>query len=205
MCDRRRANYWRKEQAIHAIWRVSNEDKLSSIRRGRSNSSLVLRKQEVRKSPYLAKSQPLLPLRSSCSLKSRKKVNRHVLWLTMGQSLLLPVEVAALQNQICAIIRILRSRKGKILQISNSNWQLWLYWLSAFARQSKGRPQEPKAVQKLKSSTERMIKTQVFHKWGLQARVTPEVAQPFLKLKNQAWKSHWACAIWKLSDKLILH
>ncbi len=89
-------------------------------------------KQEVRKSLF-GLSHSHCFLWSWLSKAPEEGHGRPFDW-SHGTSLLLPVEVAALQNRsFCApIIRILRSHRAKrSCKWRDSNWRLWLYWLSA--------------------------------------------------------------------------
>ena len=126
----------------------------------------------------------------------------------MGQSLLLPVEVAALQNQVLRAynqdlaIASSKDLANGVIQIDGYDYIGYLRYPSV----QKTSLQEPKTMQETKPSVEGTIKTSTgIPQVEPQARVTQKSLQPFLKLKNQAWKSLLSLCHLKLSNKLILH
>ena len=116
------------------------------------------------------------------SKKHRKKVMGVLLIGAMGQSLLLPVEVAALQNQVLRAynqdlaITSSKDLENGVIHIDGYDYVGYLRYPSV----QKTSLQEPKTMQETKTSVEGTIKTST----GIlpvepQARVTPEVAPAF--------------------------
>ena len=121
------------------------------------------------------------------SKKHRKKVMGVLLIGAMGQSLLLPVEVAALQNQVLRAynqdlaITSSKDLENGVIHIDGYDYVGYLRYPSV----QKTSLQEPKATQETKSSIEGTIKTST----GIlpvepQARVTPEVAPAFPQVEK---------------------
>ena len=173
-----------KAQVIHAIpEEYQNEDTFY----------LVYKKKEA--------SQPVLPQTGSqevallglsiatasfavllLSKKHRKKVMGVLLIGAMGQSLLLPVEVAALQNQVLRAynqdlaIASSKDLANGVIQIDGYDYIGYLRYPSV----QKTSLQEPKAMQETKPSVEGTIKTSIgIPQVEPQARVTPEVTPAF--------------------------
>ena len=121
------------------------------------------------------------------SKKHRKKVMGVLLIGAMGQSLLLPVEVVALQNQVLRAynqdlaITSSKDLENGVIHIDGYDYVGYLRYPSV----QKTSLQEPKATQETKSSIEGTIKTST----GIlpvepQARVTPEVAPAFPQVEK---------------------
>ena len=121
------------------------------------------------------------------SKKHRKKVMGVLLIGAMGQSLLLPVEVAALQNQVLRAynqdlaIASSKDLANGVIQIDGYDYIGYLRYPSV----QKTSLQEPKTMQETKPSVEGTIKTST----GIlpvepQARVTPEVAPAFPQVEK---------------------
>jgi len=173
-----------KAQVIHAIpEEYQNEDTFY----------LVYKKKEA--------SQPVLPQTGSqevalfglslattsfavllLSKKHRKKVMAVLLIGAMGQSLLLPIEVAALQNQVLlAYNQNLSIASSKdiadgVIQIDGYDYVGYLRYSSV----QKTGSQEAKAIQESQSSVDSNSKTSKgVIEVNPQARVTPEVAPAF--------------------------
>ena len=178
-----------KAQVIHAIPEdYQNEDTFF----------LVYRKKEA--------TQPVLPQTGSqevalfglslatasfavllLSKKQRKKVMAVLLIGAMGQSLLLPIEVAALQNQVLRAYNqdlSLSSSKdlaNGVIHIDGYDYVGYLRYPSV----QKKSLQEPKAIQRIQPSVESSIKTSTgIAQVELQARVTPEVAPAFPQVEK---------------------
>ena len=121
------------------------------------------------------------------SKKHRKKVMGVLLIGAMGQSLLLPVEVAALQNQVLRAynqdlaIASSKDLANGVIQIDGYDYIGYLCYPSV----QKTSLQEPKAMQETKSSVEGTIKTSTgIPQVEAQARVTPEVAPAFPQVEK---------------------
>ena len=121
------------------------------------------------------------------SKKHRKKVMGVLLIGAMGQSLLLPVEVAALQNQVLRAynqdlaITSSKDLENGVIHIDGYDYVGYLRYPSV----QKTSLQEPKTMQETKTSVEGTIKTST----GIlpvepQARVTPEVAPAFPQVEK---------------------
>ena len=178
-----------KAQVIHAIPEAyQNEDTFY----------LVYKKKEV--------TQPVLPQTGSqevalfglslatasfavllLSKKHRKKVMGVLLIGAMGQSLLLPVEVAALQNQVLRAynqdlaIASSKDLANGVIQIDGYDYVGYLRYPSL----QQTSLQEPKAMQETKPSVEGTIKTSTgIPQVEAQARVTPEVAPAFPQVET---------------------
>ena len=121
------------------------------------------------------------------SKKHRKKVMGVLLIGAMGQSLLLPVEVAALQNQVLRAynqdIAIASSKDlaNGVIQIDGYDYIGYLRYPSV----QKTSLREPKAMQETKPSVEGTIKTSTgIPQVEAQARVTPEVSPAFPQVEK---------------------
>ena len=121
------------------------------------------------------------------SKKHRKKVMGVLLIGAMGQSLLLPVEVAALQNQVLRAynqdlaIASSEDLADGVIQIDGYDYVGYLRYPSV----QKTSLQEPKAMQETKPSVEGTIKTSTgIPQVEPQARVTPEVAPAFPQVEK---------------------
>lgn len=121
------------------------------------------------------------------SKKHRKKVMGVLLIGAMGQSLLLPVEVVALQNQVLRAynqdLAIVSSKDlaNGVIQIDGYDYVGYL----RYPLIQKTSLQEPKAMQETKSSVEGTIKTSTgIPQVEAQARVTPEVAPAFPQVEK---------------------
>ena len=121
------------------------------------------------------------------SKKHRKKVMAVLLIGAMGQSLLLPIEVAALQNQVLRAYNqdlSLSSNKdlaNGVIHIDGYDYVGYLRYPSV----QKTNSQEPKAIQRIQSSVESSIKTSAgIAQMEPQARVTPEVAPAFPQIEK---------------------
>ena len=178
-----------KAQVIHAIPEdYQNEDTFF----------IVYKKQEA--------TQPVLPQTGSqevalfglslatasfavllLSKKRRKKVMAVLLIGAMGQSLLLPIEVAALQNQVLRAYNqnlSLASSKdlaNGVIHIDGYDYVGYLRYPSV----QKTNSQEPKAIQRIQPSVESSVKTSAgIAQMEPQARVTPEVAPAFPQVEK---------------------
>ncbi|WP_247919543.1 ZmpA/ZmpB/ZmpC family metallo-endopeptidase [Streptococcus parasanguinis] len=121
------------------------------------------------------------------SKKHRKKVMGVLLIGAMGQSLILPVEVAALQNQVLRAynqdlaIASSKDLANGVIQIDGYDYVGYLRYPSV----QKTSLQEPKAMQETKPSVEGTIKTSTgIPQVEAQARVTPEVAPAFPQVEK---------------------
>lgn len=121
------------------------------------------------------------------SKKHRKKVMGVLLIGAMGQSLLLPVEVAALQNQVLRAynqdlaIASSEDLADGVIQIDGYDYVGYLRYPSV----QKTSLREPKAMQETKPSVEGTIKTSTgIPQVEAQARVTPEVAPAFPQVEK---------------------
>ena len=121
------------------------------------------------------------------SKKHRKKVMGVLLIGAMGQSLLLPVEVAALQNQVLRAynqdlaIASSKDLANGVIQIDGYDYIGYLRYPSV----QKTSLREPKAMQETKPSVEGTIKTSTgIPQVEPQARVTPEVAPAFPQVEK---------------------
>lgn len=121
------------------------------------------------------------------SKKHRKKVMGVLLIGAMGQCLLLPVEVAALQNQVLRAynqdlaIASSKDLANGVIQIDGYDYIGYLRYPSV----QKTSLQEPKAMQETKPSVEGTIKTSTgIPQVEPQARVTPEVAPAFPQVEK---------------------
>lgn len=121
------------------------------------------------------------------SKKHRKKVMGVLLIGAMGQSLLLPVEVAALQNQVLRAynqdlaIASSKDLANGVIKIDGYDYIGYLRYPSV----QKTSLQEPKAMQETKPSVEGTIKTSTgIPQVEPQARVTPEVAPAFPQVEK---------------------
>ncbi|WP_195189707.1 ZmpA/ZmpB/ZmpC family metallo-endopeptidase [Streptococcus parasanguinis] len=121
------------------------------------------------------------------SKKHRKKVMGVLLIGAMGQSLLLPVEVVALQNQVLRAynqdlaIASSEDLANGVIQIDGYDYIGYLRYPSV----QQTSLQEPKAMQETKPSVEGTIKTSTgIPQVEPQARVTPEVAPAFPQVEK---------------------
>ena len=178
-----------KAQVIHAIPEAyQNEDTFYLVYKKKEASQSVLPQtgsQEVALfglSLATASFSVLL-----LSKKHRKKVMGVLLIGAMGQSLLLPVEVAALQNQVLRAynqdlaIASSKDLANGVIQIDGYDYIGYLRYPSV----QKTSLQEPKAMQETKPSVEGTIKTSTgIPQVEPQARVTPEVAPAFPQVEK---------------------
>ena len=121
------------------------------------------------------------------SKKHRKKVVAVLLIGAMGQSLLLPIEVAALQNQVLRAynqnlsIASSKDLENGVIHIDGYDYVGYLRYPSV----QKTNSQEPKAIQRIQPSVESSIKTsEEIAQMEPQARVTPEVAPAFPQVEK---------------------
>jgi len=121
------------------------------------------------------------------SKKHRKKIMGVLLIGAMGQSLLLPVEVAALQNQVLRAynqdlaIASSKDLANGVIQIDGYDYIGYLRYPSV----QKTSLREPKAMQETKPSVKGTIKTSTgIPQVEPQARVTPEVAPAFPQVEK---------------------
>lgn len=121
------------------------------------------------------------------SKKHQKKVMGVLLIGAMGQSLLLPVEVAALQNQVLRAynqdlaIASSKDLANGVIQIDGYDYIGYLRYPSV----QQTSLQDPKAMQETKPSVEGTIKTSTgIPQVEAQARVTPEVAPAFPQVEK---------------------
>ena len=121
------------------------------------------------------------------SKKHRKKIMGVLLIGAMGQSLLLPVEVAALQNQVLRAynqdlaIASSKDLANGVIQIDGYDYIGYLRYPSV----QKTSLREPKAMQETKPSVKGTIKTSTgIPQVEPQARVTPEVAPAFPQIEK---------------------
>ena len=121
------------------------------------------------------------------SKKRRKKIIGVLLIGAMGQSLLLPVEVAALQNQVLRAynqnlsIASSKDLANGVIHIDGYDYVGYLRYPSV----QKTNSQEPKAIQRIQPSVESSIKTSAgIAQMEPQARVTPEVAPAFPQVEK---------------------
>ena len=121
------------------------------------------------------------------SKKHRKKIMGVLLIGAMGQSLLLPVEVAALQNQVLRAynqdlaIASSKDLANGVIQIDGYDYIGYLRYPSV----QKTSLREPKAMQETKPSVKGTIKTSTgIPQVEAQARVTPEVAPAFPQVEK---------------------
>ncbi|MCB7060478.1 G5 domain-containing protein [Streptococcus sp. 210928-DFI.4.42] len=121
------------------------------------------------------------------SKKHRKKIMGVLLIGAMGQSLLLPVEVAALQNQVLRAynqdlaIASSKDLANGVIQIDGYDYIGYLRYPSV----QKASLREPKAMQETKPSVKGTIKTSTgIPQVEPQARVTPEVAPAFPQVEK---------------------
>ena len=121
------------------------------------------------------------------SKKHRKKVVAVLLIGAMGQSLLLPIEVAALQNQVLRAynqnlsIASSKDLENGVIHIDGYDYVGYLRYPSV----QKMNSQEPKAIQRIQPSVESSIKTSAgIAQMEPQARVTPEVAPAFPQVEK---------------------
>ena len=178
-----------KAQVIHAIPEAyQNEDTFYLVYKKKEATQSVLPQtgsQEVALfSLSLATASFAVLLLSK---KHRKKVMGVLLIGAMGQSLLLPVEVAALQNQILRAynqdlaIASSKDLANGVIQIDGYDYVGYLRYPSV----QKTNLQEPKAMQETKFSLEGTIKTSTeIPQVEPQARVTPEVAPAFPQVEK---------------------
>ncbi|KJU88780.1 ZmpA/ZmpB/ZmpC family metallo-endopeptidase [Streptococcus parasanguinis] len=178
-----------KEQVIHAIpEEYQNEDTFYLVYKKKEAIQSVLPQtgsQEVALfglSLVTASFAVLL-----LSKKHRKKVMGVLLIGVMGQSLLLPVEVAALQNQVLRAynqdlaIASSKDLANGVIHIDGYDYVGYLRYPSV----QKTNSQEPKAIQRIQPSVESSIKTSAgIAQMEPQARVTPEVAPAFPQVEK---------------------
>ena len=178
-----------KEQVIHAIpEEYQNEDTFYLVYKKKEAIQSVLPQtgsQEVALFGLSLATASFAVL--LLSKKHRKKVMGVLLIGAMGQSLLLPVEVAALQNQVLRAynqdlaIASSKDLANGVIQIDGYDYIGYLCYPSV----QKTSLQEPKAMQETKSSVEGTIKTSTgIPQVEAQARVTPEVAPAFPQVEK---------------------
>ena len=178
-----------KEQVIHAIpEEYQNEDTFYLVYKKKEAIQSVLPQtgsQEVALFGLSLATASFAVL--LLSKKHRKKVMGVLLIGAMGQSLLLPVEVAALQNQVLRAynqdlaIASSKDLANGVIQIDGYDYVGYLRYPSV----QKTSLQEPKAMQETKSSVEGTIKTSTgIPQVEAQARVTPEVAPAFPQVEK---------------------
>ncbi len=178
-----------KEQVIHAIpEEYQNEDTFYLVYKKKEAIQSVLPQtgsQEVALFGLSLATASFAVL--LLSKKHRKKVMGVLLIGAMGQSLLLPVEVAALQNQVLRAynqdlaIASSKDLANGVIQIDGYDYIGYLRYPSV----QKTSLQEPKAMQETKPSVEGTIKTSTgIPQVEPQARVTPEVAPAFPQVEK---------------------
>ena len=178
-----------KEQVIHAIpEEYQNEDTFYLVYKKKEAIQSVLPQtgsQEVALFGLSLATASFAVL--LLSKKHRKKVMGVLLIGAMGQSLLLPVEVAALQNQVLRAynqdlaIASSKDLANGVIQIDGYDYIGYLRYPSV----QKTSLQEPKAMQETKPSVEGTIKTSTgIPQVEAQARVTPEVAPAFPQVEK---------------------
>ena len=178
-----------KEQVIHAIpEEYQNEDTFYLVYKKKEAIQSVLPQtgsQEVALFGLSLATASFAVL--LLSKKHRKKVMGVLLIGAMGQSLLLPVEVAALQNQVLRAynqdlaIASSKDLANGVIQIDGYDYIGYLRYPSV----QKTSLQEPKAMQETKPSVEGTIKTSIgIPQVEAQARVTPEVAPAFPQVEK---------------------
>ena len=121
------------------------------------------------------------------SNKHRKKVMAVLLIGAMSQSLLLPIEIAALQNQVLRAynqnlsIASSKDLANGVIHIDGYDYVGYLRYPSV----QKTNSQEPKSIQRIQPSVESSIKTSAeIAQMEPQARVTPEVAPAFPQVEK---------------------
>lgn len=178
-----------KEQVIHAIpEEYQNEDTFYLVYKKKEAIQSVLPQtgsQEVALFGLSLATASFAVL--LLSKKHRKKVMGVLLIGAMGQSLLLPVEVAALQNQVLRAynqdlaIASSEDLADGVIQIDGYDYVGYLRYPSV----QKTSLREPKAMQETKPSVEGTIKTSTgIPQVEAQARVTPEVAPAFPQVEK---------------------
>ena len=178
-----------KAQVIHAIPEAyQNEDTFYLVYKKKEASQSVLPQtgsQEVALFGLSLATASFAVL--LLSKKHRKKVMGVLLIGAMGQSLLLPVEVVALQNQVLRTynqdlaIASSKDLANGVIQIDGYDYIGYLRYPSV----QKTSLQEPKAMQETKPSVEGTIKTSTgIPQVEAQARVTPEVAPAFPQVEK---------------------
>ena len=178
-----------KEQVIHAIpEEYQNEDTFYLVYKKKEAIQSVLPQtgsQEVALFGLSLATASFAVL--LLSKKHRKKVMGVLLIGAMGQSLLLPVEVAALQNQVLRAynqdlaIASSKDLANGVIQIDGYDYVGYLRYPSV----QKTSLREPKAMQETKPSVEGTIKTSTgIPQVEAQARVTPEVAPAFPQVEK---------------------
>lgn len=180
-----------KAQVIHAIPEAyQNEDTFYLVYRKKEATQSVLPQtgsQEVALFGLSLATASFAVL--LLSKKHRKKVMGVLLIGAMGQSLLLPVEVAALQNQILRAynqdlaIASSKDLANGVIQIDDYDYVGYLRYPSV----KKTSLQATKAKQETKFSLEGTIKTSTeIPQVEPQARVTPEVAPAFPQVEKSS-------------------
>ena len=178
-----------KEQVIHAIpEEYQNEDTFYLVYKKKEAIQSVLPQtgsQEVALFGLSLATASFAVL--LLSKKHRKKVMGVLLIGAMGQSLLLPVEVAALQNQVLRAynqdlaIASSEDLANGVIPIDGYDYVGYLRYPSV----QQTSLQEPKAMQETKPSVEGTIKTSAgIPQVEAQARVTPEVAPAFPQVEK---------------------
>ena len=178
-----------KEQVIHAIpEEYQNEDTFYLVYKKKEAIQSVLPQtgsQEVALFGLSLATASFAVL--LLSKKHRKKIIGVLLIGAMGQSLLLPVEVAALQNQVLRAynqdlaIASSKDLANGVIQIDGYDYIGYLRYPSV----QKTSLREPKAMQETKPSVKGTIKTSTgIPQVEPQARVTPEVAPAFPQVEK---------------------
>ena len=173
-----------KAQVIHAIpEEYQNEDTFYLVYKKKEASQPILPKTGSQEVALLGLSLATASFAVLLlSKKHRKKVMAVLLIGAMGQSLLLPIEVAALQNRVLlAYNQNLSIASSKdlvdgVIQIDGYDYVGYLRYSSV----QKTGSQEAKAIQESQSSVDRSSKTSKgVLEVNPQARVTPEVTPAF--------------------------
>ena len=178
-----------KAQVIHAIPEAyQNEDTFYLVYKKKETTQPVLPQTGSQEVALLGLSLATASFAVILlSKKHRKKVMGVLLIGAMGQSLLLPVEVAALQNRVLRAynqdlaITSSKDLENGVIHIDGYDYVGYLRYPSV----QKTSLQEPKTMQETKTSVEGTIKTST----GIlpvepQARVTPEVAPAFPQVEK---------------------
>ena len=178
-----------KAQVIHAIPEdYQNEDTFFLVYKKKEATQPVLPKTGSQEVALLGLSLATASFAVLLlSKKHRKKVMAVLLIGAMGQSLLLPIEVAALQNQVLRAynqnlsIASSKDLANGVIHIDGYDYVGYLRYPSV----QKTNSQEPKAIQRIQPSVESSIKTSAgIPQVEPQARVTPEVAPAFPQVEK---------------------
>ena len=178
-----------KAQVIHAIPEdYQNEDTFFLVYKKKEATQPVLPQTGSQEVALLGLSLATASLAVLLlSKKHRKKVMAVLLIGAMGQSLLLPIEVAALQNQVLRAynqnlsIASSKDLENGVIHIDGYDYVGYLRYPSV----QKTNSQEPKTIQRIQPSVESSIKTSVgIAQMEPQASVTPEVAPAFPQVEK---------------------